>query len=81
MYVCIRLRMRMRMLVRVRVRIACECTCACVCAQRMRKLFMLSGVACVSCHVMCQVSAGTVSETVLQTCVRVTVIKVTCVEG
>ena len=42
---------------------------------------MLGGVACVSCDVMCQVSAGMVSETVLQTCVRVTVIEMTCMEG
>ena len=37
-------------------------------------------MACVSCHVICQVSAGTVSETVLQTRVWVTVMEVTCME-
>ena len=42
---------------------------------------MLGGVACASCHVMYQVSAGMVSETVLQTCVRVRVIEMTCMEG
>ena len=40
---------------------------------------MLGGVACVSCHVICQVSAGMVCETVLQMCVWVTVIEVTCI--
>ena len=76
---------------------ACVCVCSCVCMcvyvlhanarvyvcvrKRMRKLVMLGGVACISYHVICQVSAGTVSETVLQTCVWVTVIEVTCMEG
>ena len=65
---------------------ACACTycmrmhvCMCVCIAHEEVIH--AGVACVLCHVMCQVSAGTVSETVLQTCVRVTVIKVTCMEG
>jgi hypothetical protein len=80
-YVCVRLRMRMLVRVRVHVHSVCECTCVCVYAQRMGKSVMLGGVACVSCHVICQVSAGTVSETVLQTRVWVTVMEVTCMEG
>ena len=62
----------------------CVCMCVCVCmwvAHGEVRHAGWCGMHLMSCDTVCQVSAGTVSETVLQMCVWVMVIEVMCMEG